>query len=138
LSVDVALPPPPVESPTGGGGGGDWVELIRARDDIDAHLLLGRLVEAGVEARTIKDRHAPGAWLYGGSNPWAPVVVLVRRFQLDDARLVLANISFYAPEPAPRGELALDPVRWWLVALALGVALTATTLAQVASQFSGE
>jgi hypothetical protein len=138
VTVDVALPPPPVESATGGGGGGEWVELINARDDIDAHLLLGRLSEAGVEARTIKDRRAPGAWLYGGSNPWAPVVVLVRRFQLDDARLVLAKISFYAPEPAPREELALDPVRWWLVALALALALTATTLAQVASQFSGE
>jgi hypothetical protein len=134
------LPPPPAQLRTGGGGGGDWIELTRARDDIDAHLLCGRLDEAGVAARTVKDRHAPGAWLYGGSNPWAPVLVLVRRLQLDDARLVLARISLEAPAATLRDRTALDHTGRlrWVAALALGFVLTATTLAQVASRLSGE
>jgi hypothetical protein len=123
---------------TGGGGGGDWIELVRARDDIDAHLLVGRLDEAGVAARTVKDRRAPGAWLYGGSNPWAPVLVLVRRLQLDDARLVLARISFDAPAATQRDRVRDDPAGAlrWVVALALGFVLTATTVAQVASRLA--
>jgi hypothetical protein len=141
LPTDVLLPPPPVDTRPGGGGGGDWVELIQARDDIDAHLLLGRLAGAGVDARTVKDRHAPGAWLYGGSDPWAPVVVLVRRIQLDDARLVLARISFDAPSASPPEEVVWAPgatLRWWIAAVALGLVLTATAVAQVASQLSAE
>jgi hypothetical protein len=141
VPVDLVLPPPPTEARAGGGGGGDWIELIRARDDIDAHLLAGRLMEAGIDTRSVKDRHAPGAWLYGGSNPWAPVVVLVRRIQLDDARLVLAGISLEAPDSSRREELVLDPstaLRWWIAAVGLGLALTATMLAQVAGPLSGE
>jgi hypothetical protein len=98
-------------------------------------------MEAGIDTRSVKDRHAPGAWLYGGSNPWAPVVVLVRRIQLDDARLVLAGISLEAPDSSRREELVLDPstaLRWWIAAVGLGLALTATMLAQVAGPLSGE
>jgi hypothetical protein len=130
--IGVEVPSPPVTVEHGGGGGG-WVEIVRATDDIDAHLLLGRLEEAGIEARTVKDRRAPGAWLYGGSNPWAPVVILVRRIQADDARIVLAEISFEAPAASPSrtGAPALElgpKVLYWTLAVVLGIVLTGVAL----------
>ena len=150
MSIDVALPPPPtVLEPTGGGGGG-WVELVTARNDIDAHLLIGRLKEAGIQTRAVKDRRAAGAWLYAGSNPWAPVAVWVLRWQLAAARLVLAEISLEAAEPPPtdpeaRGGAARSRLAWawWAVALGLGVLLTlisfvqATALAAAGGSRSG-
>ncbi|MDQ4095101.1 MAG: DUF2007 domain-containing protein, partial [Actinomycetota bacterium] len=92
---------PGVPDVDSGGGGAGWVELLTARDDIEAHLLAGRLAEAGVETRTLKDRSGPGAWLHGGSDPWAPVTILVKRVQLEDARLVLAEISWAQPAVDP-------------------------------------
>ena len=127
--------PPPVERiDARGGGGSGWVTLVTAANDIEAHLLAGRLSEAGVEAQVMKDRSAPGAWLYGGSNPWAPALVLVRKLQLDDARIVLAEISFEAPA-ANRTLAALrrdwrTPVVWWSLALGLGVLMTGIGLSR--------
>jgi hypothetical protein len=135
MGVGVLSPPPPAVTeprPSGGGGSG-WIYLARARDDIDAHLLTGRLSQAGIETRTIVDRSAPGAWLHGGSNPWAPVNIFVRRHQLDDARLVLAEISFGAPPAGPPGVGAQRrrlPVLWWVTAVALGLVLTVVALGQ--------
>ena len=128
-------PPPGIED--AGGGGARWVELITAHNDIEAHLLTGRLEEAAVETRTVKDRSAPGAWLYGGSNPWAPVVVLVRAMQLVDARLVLAEISWAQPPLDPEAaSTAPTPkthaVVWWVAALALGLVFTSIALARTA------
>ncbi len=127
--VDVPPPPAPVRS---GGGGSEWVELIRARDDIDAHLLAGLLEEAGIESRSLKDRSVP-VWMYGGSNPWAPVIILVRRLHLEDARIVLAEVSWNAPPattpPAQRNTRPRRaPALWWLVALVLGAFVVATLL----------
>jgi hypothetical protein len=112
--------------------------LLRAPNDIEAHLLIGRLGEAGVEARLLRDRGAPGTWLYGGSNPWAPVSVMVRQRQLEDARMVLAEVSFEAPDHEPdatAGGPGSDwrvPVVWWATALTLGLLVTGAALAQVA------
>lgn len=140
MSVRIDLPPPPVVLDRGGGGSG-WVRLARATDDIDAHLLVGRLNEAGIETMAVKDRSEPGAWLFlGGSNPWAPVVIMVRPIQLEDARLVLAEISYGAPavEPAavrPRRKGWSLPVVWWVTALILGILLSLLALLQVAQSF---
>jgi len=114
--------------PGGGGGGSAWTKLVQASDDIEAHLVTGRLTEAGIETQTVKDRSGPGQWLYNGSNPWAPVTVLVRRLQLEDAQLVLAEVAFAAPsaepeEPRPRSRWG--PVLWWSAAIGLGVLFTA-------------
>jgi hypothetical protein len=111
------------------------VELITARNTIDAHLLIGRLTEAGIETKAVPDRSAPGAWLLGGSNPWAPVTVWVQRAQRDAARLVLAEISLdLGDEPRARvsgsGRGGLGSVARWAVALA--VVMTLVSLAQVA------
>ncbi len=117
------------------------MELIRARHDIDAHLLVGRLDESGIETRAIPDRGAPGAWLYGGSNPWAPVKILVRRFQLEEARIVLAEISFEAPSVDELRAQATErrmsfPIVWWVTALVLGVILSILALGQVARSYT--
>lgn len=126
--------PPPSAGLREEGGDSGWAQLTRARDDIDAHLLTGRLEVAGIETRTVKDRTQPGTWLYGGSNPWAPVAVLVRRWQLEEARSVLLDI---AAERLPDDEAPGDTLSprklalvWWVTALALGVSLTAIALSQ--------
>lgn len=132
---------PPVVEP--GGGGTGWVELTQAGDDIEAHLLSGRLMEAGVETKWLKDRSAPGAWLHGGSNPWAPVTIYVKKLQLDDARLVLAEISWAQPTIDPVAAHTHDPttassstryaVAWWVTAIALGLLFTSIALARTSA-----
>lgn len=131
-------PPPPASDVGGHGGGSRWVELLVAANDIEAHLVSGRLAEAGVEVRVVKDRSAPGAWLYGGSNPWAPVRILVRQLQLVDARFVMAEVSFDSPsaqdaatESAP-GRWS-RPLVWWSLALGLGMLFTSVALARTAA-----
>jgi hypothetical protein len=133
------IPPPPIRSRHGGGGSG-WTELTRAANDIDAHLLVGRLTEAGVESTTMKDRSAPGAWLYGGSNPWAPVVIMVRRLQLDDARIVMAEIAFELPARERHGDVEESHqwrrlLIWWAAALAIGALFTGISLMRTAEAF---
>jgi hypothetical protein len=139
VATRLDAPPPNSAELTRGGGGRGWVELVRATDDIEAHLLSGRLEEAGVETHTVKDRSAPGAWLYGGSNPWAPVVVLVRRLQLEEARLVLAEISFSGPaaerapeDDASKGRWATRALVWWVAAIILGLIFTTIALVRTA------
>jgi hypothetical protein len=133
-SINSPAPPPAGVAEDDGGFG--WIELTRARDDIDAHLLVGRLEEAGIETHTIKDRTQLGAWMYGGSDPWAPVAVLVRRIQFEDARLVLAEISLAGPPAAPPDEAPNGSRRsalvWWALALALGLLLTGIALSRTA------
>ena len=75
------------------GGDSSWIRLTSAANDIDAHLVGGRLEAAGVQCRFVKETRDLAAWLYGGSNPWAPVNVMVRRFDLEPARRVLAEIA---------------------------------------------
>lgn len=144
--MTIARPPlsgfggrPPEAGVEGGGGESGWVELVRAENDIEAHLVAGRVTSAGIEVRVVKDRSAPGAWLYGGANPWAPATLLVRKMQLIDARIALAEASFEAPpvEGRSTGSSSQDdwrlPVVWWALALGLGVLLTGAALARTAA-----
>ena len=123
------LPPPPAAVGLGYGGGSDWVQLWIAQNDIDAHLLEGRLHQEGIETRSIKDRTS-AVWMFGGSDPWAPVAIWVRRFQFQDSRIVLAELSFEGPD-AVRDESASNgwsSVAWWAAALALGLFFTGVGL----------
>ena len=126
------LPVPPVHAGEGDGGGSEWVQLVTARGDIDAHLLQGRLSEVGIETRAIKDHSGP-VWLLGGSDPWGPVVLWVKRSQYDDSRIVLAELAFDAP-PAVKeaGPLGWSPATWWIAAISLGLLLTGIGFARSA------
>jgi hypothetical protein len=133
--LDPPVAPPDIDVEQGGGGS-DWVQLIRASNDIDAHLLAGRLLESGIESRAIKD-HAVPAWLIGGTDPWTPVAILVRRFQLDESRLVLAELSFAGPDAVPvpvtpAGSRWTAAVVWWVAAIVLGILFTGIGLLKTA------
>jgi hypothetical protein len=140
--VNAVLDPPAAPPAIGadrGGGGSEWVQLIRASNDIDAHLLAGRLLESGIETRAIKDHAAP-AWLVGGSDPWTPVAILVRRFQLEDSRLVLAELSFAGPDAVPTvasGSRWTAAVVWWVAAIVLGTLFTGIGLLNTADYLNG-
>jgi hypothetical protein len=137
VRLDPPSSPPTVDDESNGGGGRGWVELFRAANDIDAALLVGRLAARCIETRTIKDRTQPNSWLYGGSNPWAPVLVYVRRIHLIDARILLAEISLATAEfPASTSERGRRriPRMWWATALALGLALSTLALLQITEQ----
>lgn len=128
----VEAPAPPLAT-AGNGGGSEWIPLVTAKNDIDAHLLEGRLLEAGIEVRAVKDRTGP-TWLLGGSDPWAPVAIWVQRFQYEDSRIVLAEVSFAAPDAIrdPDVEKGWTPAVWWAVAIALALAFTGIGLARSA------
>jgi Putative prokaryotic signal transducing protein len=132
MPTTIDAPPLPPILEEARGGGGEWIELVKVENDIEAHLLTGRLEEAGVDTRTVKDRTAPGAWLYGGSNPWAPVAILVHRLQLQDARLVMAEVSLQAPAavqvPPSRPQVRRRALLWWVAAILLGLIFTALAL----------
>ena len=142
MPLKVDSPPPPADVASDGGGGDrGWVPFFRAPNDIDAHLLAGRLNDAAIETRTVKDRGVPGCWLYGGSNPWAAVTSFVRSVQLVDAKVVLAEVAFNAPAaeapPSPdSGSRWKVPLMWWATALALGIFFTALALLQAATSMS--
>lgn len=136
MTTSVRQPPPGLLEDLGGSGDSGWTVLIKARHDIDAHLLAGRLTEAGIESRTLKDIGAPGSWMFGGSNPWAPVAILVRKLDLDDAKVVLAEISYEGPTADELAAQAVErhrsyPVVWWVTAVVLGAALSFLVLSQV-------
>jgi hypothetical protein len=67
-----------------------WVEIVDARDDIEAQLVLGTLREAGIEAQSLKTNSGPGAWLTGTQVPWTPVAILVPVDRAAEARELLS------------------------------------------------
>lgn len=135
------LPSPPLEAEKDGSGGGwEWVELVIARDDIDAHLVSGLLTNAGIESMHVHDVRAP-VWLYGGADPHSPVRVMVQRLYVDDARIVLAEQALdaeaYDPTAAPAPGIRQDApsrrsVLWMTTALVLGTIMAALILLQLA------
>ena len=115
-----------------------WVTLASARGDIDANLMAGRLNVAGVETDIVRE-FGNSAWLYGGSNPWAPVTIRVKGPQLEDARTVLDEISSDPPAAEPETNLHPAsrrrslPLAWLAVAVVLGVLLIALTFVGMTS-----
>lgn len=135
-SIGVVPPPPAIEGRSAGGS--RWVELTSTPDDISAHLLSGRLLEEGIESVLEKNRKGADAWLHAGSNPWAPVTLFVRQFQLTDAQVLLAEIAYEGPAIEPPDQKVVRKrgwrgiAAWWALALLLGAGLTQVALAQTA------
>ncbi len=127
MSTRVDLPLPPLDLYDDAHGGSDWTELMQAAGDIEAHLVSGRLEESGIETRRVKDRSGP-AWLHGGSNPWAPVTIYVRKTQYEDARIALAEVALEAAparrEPVVMTSRSARRLLWWAAALLLGLLFT--------------
>ena len=71
----------------------EWTVLLVAADDIDAQLVAGRLSEEDIPTFLEKDRSGYGDYLLGGSNPHAPVSVLVPQERLAEARSLMAAES---------------------------------------------
>jgi hypothetical protein len=90
---------------------------------------------SGVETSFLKDRVGP-SWLHAGADPMAPVDVLVKRLQLEDARLVLAEIAYEQPfePPAATSSHWRTAVVWWSAAIALGLAFTGISLARTSER----
>lgn len=124
--VGSGSPGPPSWSEDEGGGGSGWVVLTEVANDIEAHLIGGRLESGGIEHAAVRP---PATWVAAGHDPWAPVVIMVRRIQVEDAQLVLAEIAFDAPcaVPLPPGSRSSwkGPVLWWAAALGLGLFFSA-------------
>lgn len=95
-----------------------WERLTTANDDIDAQLLVGLLDEAGIETRLVKDRSGYGDYLFGGSNPHAPVSIHVRASQLADARAAVADVASTS-EPGAAEEVTSRSN--WPTAIAVGI-----------------
>lgn len=136
--LGIGHPDPPLFDDPGGGDGFGWVTLTRAANDIEAHLITGRLDQAGIESCSTKE---PSSWAAAGHDPWAPVTVLVRKIQYEDARIVLAEVAMESPavqpfrEPVRRSRWR-GPVVWWIAAIGLGVLFTA--LSYVGAQEAAE
>lgn len=135
MEAVIDRPPASGSIPSEGGGGDGWICVYRAAGDIEAHLLSGRLEAAGIETSSVKDGRG-AVWLHGGSDPFAPVDVMVKKVQFEDARMVLAEIAYdlpYEPERTERSGWKTFLV-WWGAALVLGLAFTSIALARTADQ----
>jgi hypothetical protein len=111
-----------------------WVVLLVAADDIDAQLVAGRLAEDDIPSFLDKDRTGYGDYLLGGSNPHAPVTVLVPEEHLAEALELVSGgeqerEGEFPDEPGDVEILAerstafgvLRTLRWWVAVLVIGV-----------------
>ena len=95
-----------------------WEQATTANDDIDAQLLAGVLDDAGIETRLVKNRSGYGDYLFGGSNPHAPVAIHVRTSQLDAARQAIDDAA--EPEQVDESEPVRSQPAWpTVVAIAI-------------------
>ncbi|MFN2488675.1 MAG: hypothetical protein ABR529_02820 [Actinomycetota bacterium] len=96
MRSNVDLPPPRTAAAAGGDRG--WAELARGLARGFARRLHEQLARAGIEDRSLPER--------------SRVTVLVRRAVLEEARFVLAVVSYQgrAAVSAPRAEIG--PSRW--------------------------
>ena len=102
LSED--LPPPGPDRPHGRGGGSDWALLTVARNALIAYVIQGRLSQEGIESLLDAVNGFPGAWLHPFGDQTLPVRVLVRRWDLTAASLMLHEVDMpTVPAPAAGG-----------------------------------
>ena len=100
-----------------------WEQLTTANDDIDGQLIVGMLEETGIETKLVKDRSGYGDYLFGGSNPHAPVAVHVHADDLERARRLLATAGDVSdPETATEMAGGGGARRYpWATLIAVGI-----------------
>lgn len=106
-----------------------WAKLMVAADDIEAHLIVGRLAEAGIDFLVEPDRTGYGDYLMAGHNPHAPVVIHVDADRLREAELALeegsdtvgSDLPAQGFEDAPLAAPSGAGVRWWIAVALLAV-----------------
>ena len=103
LSED--LPPPGPDRPHGRGGGSDWALLTVAKNALIAYVIQGRLTQEGIESLLDAANGFPGAWLHPFGDQTSPVRVLVRRWDLSAASLMLHEVDM----PANAGPGSTGP-----------------------------
>jgi hypothetical protein len=101
----------------------EWALVFSARDDVEAHLVAGRLRDAGIEPLLRRSTSGIGDYLLAGANPRAPVDILVSEDDVVRARRELAGLDIHYDVPDPEGEPALSwfrlpTVRWAMAAVA--------------------
>jgi hypothetical protein len=104
----------------------DWQPLTVAADDIDSHLLAGRLEEEGVPVLFARDVSGYGDYLFGGANPHAPVHIMVPKDLLSEARRVVESVGLPEDDPMEVPTLAAGsgfPWRWAIAVVLLGLLL---------------
>jgi hypothetical protein len=116
--------PDPPERRDGAGGGGDWTLLTTAGNQVEAHLIVGRLAEEQIETVLDASNPMPGAWLHPFGNPLSPVRVFVRRRDLGRASLLLHEVDHRPPDPGASGSPKVRRLFW----LVLGVVLLLAVL----------
>lgn len=114
-----------------------WAEIVVARDDAEAQLIIGKLRDAGIEVEAIKTNTGPGAWLTGVQNQWTPVAILVPLESADEARRLLGIHQEPAGPPiTEKGEPLVARTRAiWAIAIVLLAALLVSLLAGPIDQF---
>ena len=80
--------------------------VVPARGEIEAELIVGRLRDAGLDARVVRDgKQSPGAWMHAGHDPIEPMTVVVPEDEVEAARGVLSEPAEpVAPETEGDGE----------------------------------
>ena len=64
--------------------------VVTAHGEIEAELIVGRLRDAGLDARVVRDgKQSPGAWMHAGHDPMEPMTVVVPEDEVEGARDVL-------------------------------------------------
>ncbi|MGH2708627.1 MAG: hypothetical protein ACRDJK_10075, partial [Actinomycetota bacterium] len=107
----------------GPGGGGDWTFLTTAGNQVEAHLIVGRLAEEGIESVLDSSNPAPGAWLHPFGNPLSPVRVFVRRRDLGRASLLLHEVDHRPPDPGDPGPPRARRLFWLVLAVVILLAV---------------
>ena len=100
-----------------------WVLVFSARDDVEAHLVAGRLRDAGIEPLLRRSTSGIADYLLAGANPRAPVDILVADEDEARARGELAGLDIHYDVPDQEGEpalslLRLPAMRWAMAAVA--------------------
>ncbi len=114
------------------------MKLAVAGSAIEAHLIVGRLEEAGIETRMEPDRSGLGEYLHAGSNPHAAVHIFVPAHAVDAARQALEEEIEQDPseldteeEPEVLADTGRGRAALWIAIITVLAVVMATLVANL-------